>query len=108
MVTNLVCRLVQPLGVDGGTEAESNSRPKKLVIGEGSNSLVIDLGLYRISTDPVHTAHGPYLNEGSRVELVLSRNLKRWLARALSIPRSLSTGLNQSINPVVVRGGENA
>jgi len=46
MVTNLVCRLVQPLSVDGGTETEGNSRPKELVIGKGSNPLVVNLGLY--------------------------------------------------------------
>lgn len=49
-----------------------------------------------------------YLDESSRIELVLGSNLERGLAGALGIPRGLSTSLNKGIDPVVVGGREDA
>ena len=46
MATNLVGSLIQSLCVDGSTKPKSDTGPKELVVSKGSNSLVVDLGLY--------------------------------------------------------------
>lgn len=43
--TNLVVGLVELLGIEGGTNAESNTRSEENVVGNGSNTTVVDLGL---------------------------------------------------------------
>jgi len=54
--TNLVRRLLEVLGVDRRTNTESNASAEFDVVGEGSNTLVVDLGLSRtISIFSSHT-----------------------------------------------------
>lgn len=81
-------RLVQTLGVKASAEAESDARTEKLIVGEGSNPLVVDFGL----------------DECGRVELVLGGNLQTNTASvsALGIPCGFRASLHLWVDFVVV------
>ena len=49
-----------------------------------------------------------YLSEGSRVELVLGRDLETDVVARLGVPDGTSTGLNSGVDALVVRSSENA
>lgn len=39
-------RLLEALSINGGAETEGNALAEVLVVGESSNTLVVDLGLF--------------------------------------------------------------
>ena len=92
VITHLVGRLNQSLGINGGTETESDTGAENLAVSQSGDTLVVDLSL----------------NEGVRVELVLAGDLEANTAgrAALGVPSGLGTGLNLSVDVVVVRGSK--
>ena len=90
--TNLVWRRVELLGIEGSTETKGNTLTEEDVVGQSSNTAVVDLGL----------------GEGERVNAVLGGNLKTDIVAALRVPDGLGASLDLGVDLVVVRGGEDA
>ena len=84
--------LVELLGIEGSTKAKGDTWAEEDVVGNSSNTTVVDLGL----------------GEGDWVESVLGGNLKTDVVAALGVPDGLGTSLNLGVDLVVVRSGENA
>jgi len=87
-----VSGLSQSLGIDRSAETKSDTRAEELAVGQSSDTLVVDFGLYK----------------GVGVKLVFAGNLQANAARvaALSIPGCLCASLNLSIHAVVIRGSK--
>lgn len=90
--TDLVGGRVKLLGVERSTETQGNTLTEENVVGDGSDTAVVDLGL----------------GEGQGVDAVLGGDLKADVGAALGVPDGLGTGLDLGVDLVVVRGGEDA
>ena len=76
--TYLVSRLVKLLGIEGSTKAEGDTWAEEDVVGNSSDTTVVDLGL----------------GVGDWVKSVLGGNLKTDVVTALGVPDSLGTSLD--------------
>lgn len=85
-------RLVELLGIEGSTKAKGDTWAEENVVGNSSDTTVVDLGL----------------SEGNWVKSVLGGNLKTNIVAALGVPDSLGTSLDLGVDLVVVRSGEDA
>jgi hypothetical protein len=84
--------LVELLGVERATETQGDTLTEEDVVGEGSNTAVVDLDL----------------GKGDGVDAVLAGNLETDSVAGLGVPGSLGTGLNLAVDLVVVRGSKDA
>lgn len=130
--------LVELLGVEGSTNAEGDSLAEKDVVGDGSNTTVVDLALFvfknpfvsflpGVETTTLYQSassflraaivekrvgknmlRGTNLDEGDGVQAVLAGDLEADGASALGVPGGLSTGLDLAVDLVVVAGAEDA
>jgi hypothetical protein len=113
---DLVGSLVKVLGIEGGTEAESDTGAEEDVVSQSGNTTVVDLGLKwekiaRLVVIPnIETFHPEtyetYLGEGRGVQAVLAGDLEADGVAGGGVPGSLSTGLDLSVDTVVVASGE--
>lgn len=115
----LVGGLLQLLGIERGTDAKGDAGTEEDVVGDSGDTTVVDLALFvvvlsiSVHTDFAHLMDNcggrTNLGEGSSIETVLGGDLEAdSAARGLGVPRGLGTSLNQRVDLVVVRGGENA
>lgn len=88
--TQLVDRLGQLQGVEGGTQAQSHAGSQLLGVGQGGQTGVGDLSL----------------DESGGVQLVLGGELNVDVGGLDGVPGGLGTGLDQRRNLVVVSSGE--
>lgn len=84
--------LVKLLGIERTTETQGDTLAEEDVVGDGSDTTVVDLGL----------------GEGDGVNAVLGGDLETDGVAGLGVPGSLSTGLDLAVDLVVVRGSEDA
>lgn len=84
--------LVKLLGIERTTETQGDTLAEEDVVGNGSDTTVVDLGL----------------GEGDGVDAVLGGDLETDGVAGLGVPGSLSTGLDLAVDLVVVRGSEDA
>lgn len=107
--------LVEVLGIERGTEAKGDTGAEEDVVSESGNTTVVDLGLNCEKIARLVVISHPvfeklqletYLGEGRGVEAVLAGDLEADGVAGGGVPRSLSTGLNLSVDAVVVAGGE--
>lgn len=107
----LVARLVQLLGIERAANTKGQAAVDLGVVGEGCDAEVVDLGLgvvSRSSGPTVHLESTTYLGERRRVKLVLGSQLKTNVGAGLGVPGSAGTGLDGGVDPLIVRGGEDA
>lgn len=115
----LVGGLVQFLGIERGTNAEGDTSAEENVVGDSGDTTVVDLALFSPDTcqyyfPGVYARLTPqqsktHLGEGRSIKTVLGGDLKTdGAARSLGVPRRLGASLNQRVDLVVVRGGEDA
>lgn len=111
--------LLQLLGIERGTDAKGDAGAEEDVVGDSGDTTVVDLALFVVEfcqcpfSPTSHFSHSSggrtNLGEGSSIETVLGGDLEAdSAARGLGVPRGLGTSLNQGVDLVVVRGGENA
>lgn len=111
--------LLQLLGIERSTDAKGDAGAEEDVVGDSGDTTVVDLALFVVVlsisflsnfTHLMHKCGGrTNLGEGSSIKTVLSGDLEAdSAARGLGVPRGLGTSLNQRVDFVVVRGGENA
>ena len=105
--------LVELLCVERGTEAESDTRAEEDIVGDGSNTTVVDLGLFWVSDMSEKNGHiskicrdVTNLGEGDGIQAVLASDLEADSVAGLGVPGSLGTSLGLAVDLVVVAGGE--
>jgi hypothetical protein len=107
---NFVGCLVEVLSVEGGAETEGDTGAELDVVGQGSDTAVVDLGLFPTLVVCANGSQGGEtdLRERAGVKLVLGRNLQADVAAGGGIPGSLSASLDLSVDLVIIARAEDS